>query len=121
VREKKAARSPTRETYSPVHYANFIGGFVGGNEIVDDPKSCIVLTTDSVYYNYYGDSVLVRKRFTVSWDKDLFGKSFARIVLLADRNTVITWGNDTLSVGMAIRKAAEPGNAGFYARCSRSL
>ncbi len=102
------------------HYANYIAGFVVSIEKVNDQKSCIVLTTDSTYYDYYDDSVRVKKRFSVSWEKDVFGKSYAKIILPPDAGIDITWRNDSLSIGhVPKRRLAEGENCGLYAKCCR--
>jgi hypothetical protein len=102
-----------------IHYATFIGGFVGGIDKVDDQRSYVLITTDSLFYDHHGDSTFAPRRFTVTWREDVFGKPYADINLSGEANISISWQNDSLSIGQTHSGLAEGGNGGLFVKCCR--
>jgi hypothetical protein len=80
------------------------GGFVGGTHEASDDNGCIVLTQDSLYKQFVGDSVMLSIKFGVTWQKDRDNRSVARLTFDNGNDPerlACSWQNDSLWVGCA--------------------
>jgi hypothetical protein len=80
------------------------GGFVGGIHEASDDNSCIVLSPDSLYRRYVGDSVIQSLKFVITWEKDRYNRSVAQLTFDNGDDPgrlACSWQNDSLWVGHA--------------------
>jgi hypothetical protein len=103
----------------------YVGGIIGGYREAHDDQLLIVLTPDSLYSEYYKDSLQQTMKFHVSWKEELHGAHIASLSFeynvngenLNVDNFAASWRNDTLWTGH--EKMYPDAQGAVYRKCCK--